>query len=191
MLCHENFEQPARKPDHITTERLREVLSYDPETGIFTWRVSAGTRAKGKRAGCENDNLYVLIRVDGVSYKAHRLAWQHYYGTAPSTDLDHINGVRSDNRISNLRPATRGENLRNSPKHRDNKSGFKGVYWSKWAGKWHARIMISYKRIHLGFFDDPREASDAYEAKARELFGEFYRPPANDNDTLRVDGRAA
>ena len=159
----------------LTQERLKEVLDYDPETGHFTARITRSNLLRGARTGHKNKGVsrYILIRVDGRSYFAHKLAWFYMYGRWPPAQLDHINLVTFDNRISNLREATRTQNCANCPKPRNNKSGKKGVHFAKHTGKWRARI--SKARIHLGYFATAEEAHAAYIAAALALHGEFAR----------------
>lgn len=166
----------------ISTERLRELLDFDPEAGAFTWL--KGRRA-GVRAGCTNARGYVSIKIGGVQYLAHRLAWQHVNGDVPPTGIDHIDGNPSNNAISNIRLATQSENKQNARKQSNNTSGFKGVTWRKRDCKWQANIKCQDKLLHLGVFTDIHEAAAAYAAKARELHGEFYRKPDNDNEPAR------
>lgn len=154
----------------LTPERLREVLNYNPETGVFTWRVRMGNRRAGEVAGSINTQGYVQLRVDRRQGLAHRLSWLHVYGHWPAHQIDHINGDRADNRICNLRDATRAENSQNmrSP-HKDSVSKYLGVTWHKACRKWWARICIDGRRISLGYFDTESDAADAYVAAKREL----------------------
>jgi hypothetical protein len=151
----------------LTANRLREVLDYDPQTGIFT-------RA-GKRAGSSNGCGYLRIRVDGQRYLAHRLAWLHVHGVWPSDQIDHVNTDRADNRIANLRDASRSQNHANTPLSRANTSGFKGVYWAPHTARWRAAIKVNGKKRHLGYFYSANDAALAYEAAANKMFGEFAR----------------
>lgn len=139
----------------ITQERLKELLHYDPETGVFTRKVRTSNDVKvGDIAGSMTADGYIRIRVDGRRYLAHRLAWFHVYGTWPEDQLDHISGVRDDNRISNLREATNTQNCQNHKSPRCNStSGYLGVSFRKEIGRWHAHITVSGKKIHLGFFN--------------------------------------
>lgn len=150
---------------------LRTRLHYDPETGIFTWK--DGQRA-GHVAGGLCKKGYRLITISKHNrYYAHRLAWLYVHGAWPDADeLDHENGNRDDNRLANLRPATRSNNKANSRLSKRNSSGLKGATYSNQAGKWMAQIFKG-RRFHLGFFDTAAEAHAAYVAAARELFGEF------------------
>lgn len=159
----------------ITVDILKENLTYDYETGIFH-RLKPTKRLKsGAEVGAVNANGYKLIYIGWTPYMAHRLAWLYVYGVMPYEFLDHINGDRSDNRISNLREATMKENLWNVKRHSDNKSGYKGVHYHKQNGKWRAQGMANGKRYHLGLFDSPDKAHQAYCEFARNAFGEYAR----------------
>ncbi len=157
----------------LTAERVRDVLNYDAETGIFTWRISRPKARAGCVAGCLDRGGYRLIMVDGKLYKAHRLAWFYSYGVWPEDDIDHVNGDAGDNRLSNLREATRSQNNCNTGKQRNNSSGRKGVYLHRAAGKWAAEIRFNRKREFLGLFYTVEAAAAAYEAAAKRLHGEF------------------
>jgi len=167
----------------ITQSQLKELLSYDPETGVFFWLV--GRKMAGKIAGCFNADGYLQIGVNGKIYLAHRLAWLFVNGAFPSA-LDHINGTKTDNRICNLRECTAAENQRNVGISKANTSGFKGVYWHKDKKKWYARIGVNSRLKNLGNFATPELASAAYQAKAREVHGEFYRAPEATSNTMGI-----
>jgi hypothetical protein len=159
----------------ITAERLRELLHYDPETGVFTWRLPRrGVRA-GYEAGASRSDGYRRIQVDGRVIYAHRLAWPYMTGEWPDAEIDHINGDPSDNRIVNLRPATRSQNSANGRKPSDNTSGLKGVSWHARGRKWRAQIVVNGKCRHLGLFDCPAAAHAAYLAATEKFFGEYAR----------------
>jgi hypothetical protein len=155
----------------LTQERLKELLHYDPETGVFTNRMSRGRAKAGAIAGCLTKG-YVRICVDGRLHEAHRLAWCYVNGCWPREQIDHINCVKSDNRIANLREATNTENARNAPGHRNTKSGKKGVYPD--GGRWRAMI-YNNNLIHLGCYATIDEAHAAYAAAARIHCGDFAR----------------
>jgi HNH endonuclease len=166
------------KKAKLTADRLRQLLSYDPETGIFRWRVQPNSRVPvGAVAGCVESSGYRRIRIDGRLYLAHRLAWLYVHGECPAGEIDHINGVKDDNRIVNLRPATDAQNRWNIDRHKNNKSGFKGVARDsrRLARPWKAGITVNGRRIRLGQFRTAEEASAAYEAAAREHHGPFAR----------------
>ena len=152
---------------------IKEVISYNPETGIFTWNKDRKGHARaGKIAGTNHGRGYRTIVVNDIEYLAHRLAWAIHHGDLP-TDLqiDHINGDRKDNRICNLRIASHSENCRNSKVRKHSKTGIKGV--KKRGTKWHVRIRVHGEQIWLGSYNTPEEAKDAYNKAAEKYFGEF------------------
>ena len=158
----------------IGQEYVRELFIYEPDTGILRNRINRSTRAKiGEIAGSLRNDGYMRVGINNKAYSVHRIAFLYVYGYLPEF-LDHINGDKLDNRISNLRPATRAENQRNRGIAKNNKAGFKGVYPNK-HGRYEAGIKKNGKRIYLGTFDTPEEAHWAYMRKARNLFGEFAR----------------
>lgn len=155
---------------------LLRVLKYDAATGRFTWRASMGPRGKaGCRAGSKTSCGYIAIRIHWNAYLAHRLAWFYSTGKWADGEIDHINGVRDDNRISNLREATRSQNRRNHAIHSNNTSGFPGVCFHGRIRKWQAYIGYNKRVHHLGYFATATAARDAYEAAAVDLFGKFKR----------------
>lgn len=149
----------------LTAERLRELFSYDPETGIFVCRVSRRRARAGDVAG-HISHGYVAIPIERRIYLAHRLAWLYVHGVWPSGEIDHINRIRSDNRMCNLRDATRAENAQNKPVQRNNKSGYRGVSQYKKTSFWQARIKTNGRQIYLGHFATPEAASAAYASAA-------------------------
>lgn len=157
----------------LTAERLRELLHYDPETGVWLWRVSRQGARIGKPAGSTVGG-YRRITIDGETYLCHRLAWLYVHGEWPSGWLDHAKGRA--NSIANLRPATASQNAANRGAHSNNTSGFKGVYFAKGAAKpWAARICCRGERVWLGTFTTKEEAHEVFGAAAAILFGEFAR----------------
>jgi len=158
----------------LTQEYLKEILKYDPETGIFTRLKSTSNRIKiGDKAGTESSEGYLVICIDYKSYYAHRLAYFYMEGHWPKSEMDHTDHIRDNNIWSNLRACTSSNNLANRPKYRNNTSGFKGVTWHEALKKWRARIGYKNKYIHLGLFNCKVEAAKTYNEKALELFGEF------------------
>lgn len=142
----------------LTQARLKELLSYDPDTGVFTHHISRAGVTKGSIAGTTHHLGYRAICIAGKGYAEHRLAWLYTYGIWPEADLDHINRIRHDNRLCNLREATRAQNCQNQPIRRSNKSGVTGVYLHGITGKWAASINIARKQKHLGLFDALEDA---------------------------------
>ena len=161
----------------FTREEVLALLSYDPETGVFRCRVDrrsfAGKAKAGAVAGQPKDG-YLVIGLFGRLYRAQHLAWLIMTGEwPPKGDMDHRNRIRSDNRWSNLRLATRPQNNMNSLPRSDNTSGCKGVSFRKDTRKWHARIKAEGKVILLGNFIDKADAIAARRAAERKYFGEF------------------
>lgn len=155
----------------LTAERLRQLLHYDPETGIFT-RLDSTTRSDliGMAAGNISAQGHIMIYVDGKSRWAHRLAFLWMTGDWPRNQIDHINRVRHDNRWANLREATHAENNRNS---RARRNGLKGA--TERHGKFIAQIKVNGRNKYLGIFDTEEAAHSAYCAAAKEQFGEYAR----------------
>ena len=155
---------------------LREKLSYDPCTGVFKW-LSLPPKSKkrtGDIAGCYDNNGYCVIKIDRKKYYAHRLAWLYVYGEWPSGLIDHIDCEPANNRLSNLRVATYGQNVSNSKKVLS-ASGYRGVYLMKSTGRWLACITSDGQRTNLGYHATKEEAFQAYKAAAKTLHGEFAR----------------
>lgn len=147
----------------LTQDELKSLLAYDAVTGVFTWRVSRPTKIKpGDVAGNVTSKGYVTIGVKGKLYRAHRLAWLYLYGRWPVNEIDHINRIRSDNRIVNLREADRFVNTQNTTLQCNNKSGFRGVGWHKHRKAWRARISVKGKMKELGYFSTCEKAAEAY-----------------------------
>lgn len=154
----------------LTAGRLRELMSYDKETGELTWRVSRGSIKSRSTVGWKNGNGYFRTSVDGRDYYVHRLVWLYVYGAWPTDQIDHANAIRDDNRISNLREATRSENLGNQRRAQSsNKTGLLGVSWRSANKKFCAHIDLNGERTTLGLFNTAEEAHQAYLKAKREL----------------------
>lgn len=161
----------------ITEQILKSVLNYNPNTGIFIWIKTNRRGFVGKIAGSKRKDGYLQIKIGDTVYLSHRLAFLYSHGYM-SKLIDHIDGNKTNNVISNLRVATKSQNNANKKLEPNrNTSGFKGVSLNKATSHlknpWRAYIMKNKKRIHIGMFSNPIEAAQAYDAKALELFGEF------------------
>lgn len=158
----------------LSLKDIKDYLAYKPETGEFFWikkpctRILVGSKAENKRK-----DGYVGIGFGGKRYLAHRLAWFFTHGYLPEKDIDHINGDPSDNRIENLREATRSENLFNQKLHSNNTSGYRGVIRCKRTNKWQAGSQLNGKYRFLGLHDSKEEAKAAYEKFAAKHHKEF------------------
>ncbi|MDU5780720.1 MAG: HNH endonuclease signature motif containing protein [Pantoea sp.] len=161
-------------------ELLSDYLDYDANTGIFKWKKSAGKRSAGSIAGSLMHIGYIRICVLKQPYMAHRLAWIFHYGELPSSSIDHINGDRSDNRISNLRLANYQENAWNTTQYSNNRCGLKGVHFNSRDKRYIAQITAGGERICLGSFKDKFEAHEAYLKASSRLHGKFSFNKRND-----------
>lgn len=159
----------------LTAARLRDLLHYDPKTGNFVWRVKHGRKVvPGKTAGClESTRGYVVIRIDGKGYKAHRLAFLYQTGEMPTAQIDHRDGVKTNNSWDNLRPATVAENGRNRRPGDGNTSGVCGVLWRADKSKWRATIKKHGCLQHLGYFTDLSDAIEARRTAELQQFEQF------------------
>ena len=147
----------------LTAERLREVLDYDPETGVFVWRVQVNNRVEvGDVAGFSDGKGYLAIRLDRVQVFAHRLAWFWIHDAWPTGVIDHIDGVTTNNAIRNLRDVDHASNMQNlkGAKRDNSASGLLGVVPSR--DKWVAQIRVGRKKYHLGVYLTPEEAHHSY-----------------------------
>jgi hypothetical protein len=147
----------------ITQSQLKEILHYNPDTGIFTWNITRRNAIKGSIAGYAQKEYrfnYIVIRIGvlGKNYLAHRLAWLYMTGSFPTKQIDHINHDATDNRWSNLQEVTNLQNGRNQSLHSTNTSGHMGVSWNKNKKKWQSIIKVLGKQIWLGYFNTIEEA---------------------------------
>lgn len=167
-------------------EYLRECFVYDEHSGSLVWKHRprhhfnsqrgqsiANSRFAGKVAGCHGCG-YMVVRLNNRLIMAHRIIWEMHHGPIPDGMLvDHVNGVRHDNRIKNMRLATKAQNGQNRGAQKDNTSGYKGVYWDSDRGSWVARIAASGNAYFVGRFTTAEEAHEAYCKASKGLHGEF------------------
>ena len=155
--------------DHPSVERVRELFSYEPETGLITWAKRRFGVKFGSEAGTEHKG-YKRVKVDSKLILAHRIAWAMHYGAWPEGDLDHINRNRSDNRITNLREASRSGNMINRAYPKGG-SGVTGV--SRHKRGWQASIRVNGRSVYLGIFKTIEDAASARAAAERKEYGQF------------------
>jgi hypothetical protein len=153
-----------------------KLFDYDPNSGVFTRKINQGKSKAGSNPGSVNHDGYIFIRILGISYAAHRLAWLMATKADPGEfEIDHVDGNRQNNCFRNLRLATRLENNRNVRIRKDNSSGYKGVTYRKDCGKWRAVINVNKTQISLGSFDTAELAYIAYCNAAKELYDDFFK----------------
>lgn len=158
----------------LTQEYLKDILLYEPDTGFFRWKKARSSQSKvGGIAGWNDGQGYLRIRLEKKDYKVHRLAWFYMTGQWPKNQIDHKDGVRSNNAWNNLREATHKQNMENFPVKINNKSGFLGVFLFKNSKKWGAQVTHNRKKFHLGSFLTAEEASDAVTKKRAELYTHY------------------
>lgn len=137
--------------------------------GLLLWKIRKKGRKLGSAAGSKRSDGYIRVKCSGVDFLAHRIVWEMHYGKIPEGfEIDHINHIRSDNRIENLRIVSRSDNCKNMSISKANKSGFTGVCWSERQSAWHAYINVNRKMIHLGFYSDLNEAIKVRAAAERD-----------------------
>ncbi len=161
----------------LDAEYVRRIFDYSPETGIFIWRECDKKHPYnlGRPAGSVGSTGHMKIKIGGRHYLAHRLAWLYVYGVWPTAEIDHINLIADDNRLCNLREATRSQNAANLRRHKDGTSGYKGVSYRAHRGTYEARIRKNGKLKSLGHYKTGKEANEVYLKAAQAAFGEFAR----------------
>ena len=147
----------------ISQAKLKDLISYNPDTGILTWIKPTNSRIKiGQEAGKVDNQDYRRVRIEGKDYRSHRLAWLYMTGSFPKGQLDHINGVRDDNRFVNLREVSHTDNHRNKKLYSNNEtSGYTGVSYCIHKASYRAQIKVLGRTVHLGYFDDMDKAVEA------------------------------
>jgi hypothetical protein len=159
-----------------TIEEIQELVRVDISTGDVVWAKNRKGRARaGDRVGSVGSHGYFETSIANKRVLLHHVVWASAYGEWPTDGIDHIDGDRQNNAISNLRLATKSQNGRNRPKQANNKSGCKGVSWHAQAQKWRATIMHNRKQHYLGLFDDVETAAAAYRSASVRLHGEYGR----------------
>jgi hypothetical protein len=158
----------------ITQTELHEIVIYDKETGVFTNKIIRPPCFVGKVLGTKDTKGYLKIGIKNKVYSAHKLAWLYVYGELPKNQIDHINGVKDDNRISNLRDIPSQWNTQNQHKApKNSKTGFLGVSWSTQKNKFRSCITVDGLQKHIGFFDKAQDAAVAYQL-AKQKFHPGY-----------------
>jgi len=162
----------------LPQEFLQSIFMYDPLTGHLTWKDSRSNMIKGSLAGCVNKAGYMVVTINSKTYRVQRIIWLWMFGSIPANFyIDHINGNKLDNRLTNLRLATNKQNQENRAAPKNSSSGLRGVGWHKNYGKWMARISHNNQRKTIGFFDTKEQAWQAYKAEAAKLYTHTDRLP--------------
>lgn len=158
------------KESNLDFDELHRMLNYDPATGDFRWKIARAQIIKpGQIAGETTNRGYRRIKIHEQKYLAHRLAWFYVHGEWPSGQVDHVNRIRHDNRLVNLRVVTPEENGQNRSQSKNNTSGMRGVSWYSRGNKWRAAISRNGKKIHLGYFSEKHDAYQAYLSAAASI----------------------
>ena len=157
----------------LTQDELKYKFHYDPDTGLFTYKKSYFKTNIGKVAGEKSGAGYILLRVNNKVYYAHRLAWLYVHGTEPLELIDHINRIRNDNRIVNLREASKAENGYNRKIGNNSSSGIKGISWCVRHKRWVARVSVNKIRKCIGYFRSISDAESAIADARKKYHGEF------------------
>ena len=160
------------RKESITQAELKELLDYDPETGVFRWKVCRGGKRIGQIAGCLHHSGYIYIEINEKPYGAHRLAWLYLYGELPELEVDHEHGLRCDNRAENLRLASDAQQAQNKAVYKNSTTKLPGVGFHKMSGKYSARLTVDGKDLWLGLFDTIEEAWEA-RVRAKEKYHSF------------------
>jgi len=156
----------------MNQEYLKHLFFYDDVAGHLRRMFRRGRASKGSFSTCKDRDGYIVVGIDGKIYREHRLIWLYHNGHFPAHDIDHINCIKDDNRIENLRDVTRSQNKQNGPHQKNNKSGVRGVWFHKQNKNWCASIFANGKNTYLGSFKSVEEAEAAYKA-AKKILHDF------------------
>ena len=154
----------------LNQEIVKELFEY--KDGHLYWKVNRGPKKKGEPVSCKTDKGYFRVGLFGKTYRVHRLIYLLHHGYLPN-ELDHIDGNRSNNRIENLREATKSQNQYNKGIQKNNTSGVKGVWFDKVAKKWSTQLFVKGKKFYFGYFDSLEEAKKVIETARNNLHKEF------------------
>lgn len=167
----------------------KEYLSYNPDSGQLTWLKDRSSNAvAGDIAGYKRKDGYIIISLFGEKYLAHRIAWELFYESKCPEFIDHINGITSDNKITNLRPASHSQNMMNRKMQKNNKSGYTGVRWVEKRGKYQARCNFGHKEKFLGYYESADMAYSAYSRHCKEVYGDFFKDGARTAVQITISG---
>lgn len=155
----------------LTADQVRSLFNYDALTGDFSWKtLPRNSKSKKLIVGIKESLGYLRVKILGKKYTLHRVIWLWVYGSWPDEEVDHVNGIRDDNRLDNLRQSNRTMNNQNRHyAHSNNKLGLMGVYWNKQSSLYRASIQVNNHKIHLGSFRDPHQAHEAYLDAKRQI----------------------
>lgn len=159
----------------MNTNTLNELFTYNPETGLIYWKAKGKGRIKKKEAGTLLHSGYIGICIGNRRVQAHRIAWTLFHGTKPKNQIDHINGIKTDNKIKNLREASNSQNGKNLKLSKANKSGIKGVCFEKYTNLYKAYIRVDGKMLSLGRYKTLQEAEAIRKQAEIKHFGEWNR----------------
>jgi hypothetical protein len=185
-----NYKPQKTPREEVTPEYVKECFKYNPKTGVLTWKARPKSHFPtergwhifhasyaGKVTGCKDYKGYLVVLIGGRPYFAHRIVWAIMKGVWPSEMIDHINGVRDDNRLANLREASRGQNISNARIRKDNTTGVKGILKpvarANGGKAWRVGIRVGGKRHHIGYFNSMEEAEVAVRESRVKLHREF------------------
>lgn len=175
IVCVGKMPQTIIIDPPLSADYIRSLIDYDPHEGTFTWKVSLSNRTPVGSTSRPNSSGYVTITINGYPIRGHRVAWILTTGEWPSGEVDHKDLDKGNNKWENLRLSTSSQNVWNSPKRANNRSGFKGVWLNKNTGRYQANIKKFYKKYSLGAYATAAEAHEAYLNASKLLHGEFGR----------------